>query len=213
MEVEFGPGHILLDGDPAPRPPNGLSPPMAAHVCCGQTAGWIKMPLGMELGLSPGETVLDGGPSSHPKKGHSPHFLAHVRSGQMTGWLKMPLGMEPGLCPGHIVLDGGPAPPKKGAQTPIFGLCLLWPNGHSSQLLLSICFTGQMPLLMPNQQCQSTEGISFPFTMSLKLLLGAHYKECYYCLHLQHYCELYFQKMLGNAIFHTVKCSFISFHC
>jgi len=28
-------------------------------VCCGQTAGWIKMPLGMEVGLVPVHTVLD----------------------------------------------------------------------------------------------------------------------------------------------------------
>jgi len=46
----------------------------------------------------------------------------------MAGWIKMKLGMEAGL--GHIVLDGDPAPP-------IFGPCLLWPNGHPSQLLVS----------------------------------------------------------------------------
>jgi len=35
-----------------------------------------------------------------------------------------------GLGPGHIVSDGDPAfPPPKGAETPIFGPYLLWPNG------------------------------------------------------------------------------------
>jgi len=29
---------------------------------CGQTAGWIKMPLGTEVGLGPGDIVLDGEP-------------------------------------------------------------------------------------------------------------------------------------------------------
>ena len=29
-------------------------------------AGWIKMPLGMELGLSPGDFVLDGNPALLP---------------------------------------------------------------------------------------------------------------------------------------------------
>jgi len=38
-----------------------------------------------------------------------------------------------GLGPGHIVLDGDPAPPKKGAQPPILGPCLLWPNGWMDQ--------------------------------------------------------------------------------
>jgi len=42
----------------------------------------------------------------------------------------MPLGTEVGLGPGDIVLDGDPVPPpKKGAHPPIFGPCLLWPNG------------------------------------------------------------------------------------
>jgi len=32
-------------------------------------AGWIKMPLSMEVGLGPGHIVLDG--TSSPQKGHS----------------------------------------------------------------------------------------------------------------------------------------------
>jgi len=43
----------------------------------------------------------------------------------------MPLGMEEGLSPGDIVLDGDPSTPEKGHTYPhpIFGPCLLWPNG------------------------------------------------------------------------------------
>ena len=53
---------------------------------------------------------------------------------QTVGWIKMKLGMQVGLGPGHIVLDGDPAPlPKKGAEPPIFGPCLLWPNGWMDQ--------------------------------------------------------------------------------
>jgi len=40
----------------------------------------------------------------------------------------MKLGMEVGLGPDHMMLDGHPTPPK-GAQPPIFGPCLFWPNG------------------------------------------------------------------------------------
>jgi len=29
-------------------------------VYCGQTVGWIRMPLGKEVGLGPGRIVLDG---------------------------------------------------------------------------------------------------------------------------------------------------------
>ena len=93
------------------------------------------MTLGMEVGLGPGHTVLDGDPVT-PKGAH-PQFSAHVCCGQTAGWIKMPLDMEVGLGPGHIMLDGDPAPlPKKGTQppiTPIFGACLLWPNGWMDQ--------------------------------------------------------------------------------
>ena len=41
-------------------------------VYYGQTVGWIKMKLGVEVGLIPGHTVLDGDPDPL-QKGHSPH--------------------------------------------------------------------------------------------------------------------------------------------
>jgi len=40
----------------------------------------------------------------------------------------MPLGTEVNLGLGDVVLDGVAAP-LKGAQPPVFGSCLLWPNG------------------------------------------------------------------------------------
>ena len=46
-----------------PNSPKGHSPQFSAHVCCGQTDGWIKMPLGTEVGLGPGHIVLDGDPA------------------------------------------------------------------------------------------------------------------------------------------------------
>jgi len=62
MQVGLGPGDNVLVGDPAPLPQ--FSP----HVYCGQTTGWIKMPLGMEAGLGPGYIVLDGDLALPPKK-------------------------------------------------------------------------------------------------------------------------------------------------
>jgi len=35
------------------------SPQFSARIYCGQLAGWIKMPPGIETGLSAGDTVLD----------------------------------------------------------------------------------------------------------------------------------------------------------
>jgi len=112
-EVGLGHGHNVLDEDPARAQ-------FSAHVCCGQTAGRIKMPLGMEAGISPGDLVLDGDPAP-PNKGHSPHFSAHVCSRQMAGWIKMPFSTEVDHGSSHIVFDGNPAPPPpKGAQHPLF---------------------------------------------------------------------------------------------
>jgi len=186
MEVGLGLHHIVLNGDPALLPQRGtaLIPQIFGDVCCGQMAGWIKIPLGREVRLGPSHIMLDGDPAPPPQrgtapvfgpcllwqngwmdqdatwqgdrprprphcvrwrpsspspKGAHPQFLAHVCCGQTGGWIKVPLGREVGLGPGHIVLDGDPPPSSKGAQPPIFGTCLLRPNGRPSQLLLSTC--------------------------------------------------------------------------
>ena len=46
----------------------------------------------------------------------------------------MPVGTEVGLSTGDFVLDGDAAPyPRRGGPSPIFGPCLLWPNGCMDQ--------------------------------------------------------------------------------
>jgi len=59
MEVGLGPGHIMQMGTQLLSSKRGAEPPpqFSAHFYCGQTAGWIKMPLGMEVGLIPGDFV------------------------------------------------------------------------------------------------------------------------------------------------------------
>jgi len=41
----------------------GTPPQFLAFVYCSQPAGWIKMPLGVEVGVGPGHIVLDGDPA------------------------------------------------------------------------------------------------------------------------------------------------------
>jgi len=46
-------------------------------VYCGQTVGWTKMKLDMEVGLGSGHIVLDGDPAPPPpseKRGTPPNF-------------------------------------------------------------------------------------------------------------------------------------------
>jgi len=105
-------------GTQLPLPKKGAepAPQFLAHVYCGETVGWIKMALGMKVGLGPGYIVLDGDPVPLPKKGaEPPQFSAHFYCGQTAGCIEMPLGMEVGLSPRNFVLDGEPAPPQKGA--------------------------------------------------------------------------------------------------
>jgi len=79
-------------------------------VYCGQTVGWIKMKLGVQVGLGPGHIVSDGNPAPLLQRGTAPtQFSAHICCGQMAAWIKMPLGMEVGLSLGDFVLGGDPA--------------------------------------------------------------------------------------------------------
>ena len=46
-------------------------------VYCGQTVGWIRMPLDTEEGLGPGDIVLDGHPAPLTERGTAaPNFRA-----------------------------------------------------------------------------------------------------------------------------------------
>jgi len=54
-------------------------------VYCGQTVGWIKMPLGAKVGLGPGHIVLDGTQLPQKRGAAAPclcHFSTHVYCGQ-----------------------------------------------------------------------------------------------------------------------------------
>jgi len=71
------PGDFVLDGDLAPSQKGGVAPPQkkgenSAHVYCGQTVVWIKMPLGTKVGLIPGDCVLDGDLAPSLQRGWSP---------------------------------------------------------------------------------------------------------------------------------------------
>jgi len=106
-----------------PPKERGHSPQFSAYGCCGQTSGWIKMPLRTKVGLGPRNIVLDADcrPSSIPH-GAQPlsQSSAHVWCCQMAGWIKMPDGTKVGLSPGHTVLHGNPMPQQKRGHSPPF---------------------------------------------------------------------------------------------
>jgi len=60
--------HCVRCGPSYPQKKRAHPPyPILVHVCCGQMAGWMKMPLDTEVDLSPGHIVLYGVPA--PAKG------------------------------------------------------------------------------------------------------------------------------------------------
>jgi len=88
VEVGLGLGHIVYrwgPSYPSPKRRHNL-PQFSAHVCCGQTAGWIKMPLDTVVGLGPCNIVLQGDAAPFPK-GTQPQFSAHVYCGQTVAHL------------------------------------------------------------------------------------------------------------------------------
>jgi len=126
--IGLGPGHIVLDGDPATLTPPKKGDTAAQfldHVYFGQTAGWIKMPLGRVVGLGPGDIVLDTHPVPRPKKGYiSPPLFGKCilwPDGSMDQDATWYVGR---LGPGHIVLDGDTAPAQKGGTAP----ASFWPT-------------------------------------------------------------------------------------
>ena len=60
-------GHI-----PTQLPQKVHSPQFLARVYCDQTAGLIKMPFAMEVGLGPGDIVLDDDPVPPSKRAQQP---------------------------------------------------------------------------------------------------------------------------------------------
>jgi len=61
--------NMMFDGNPTTLRKIGTPTPtqFLAHVYCGQTAGWMKTPLGTEVDLGLSHIVLDGVPALHER--------------------------------------------------------------------------------------------------------------------------------------------------
>jgi len=124
-------------GPSSPRKKGGTAPTQfLVHVYCGQTAGWIKMPLGTEVNLCPGD-VLDG--SQLSLKGAQPSVFGSCLLWP-NGWLDDDAtwyGSRP-RPKAHCVKREPSSPPGKGhSSPPLFSAHVYCGHGRPSQLLLS----------------------------------------------------------------------------
>jgi len=60
---------LCVTWGPSPSSERGRSPQFSVNVYCDQTAAWLKMLIGTEVGLGSDDIVLDGDPVPPPRKG------------------------------------------------------------------------------------------------------------------------------------------------
>ena len=86
-------------GTQPPSPKGGRAPPQfSAHVYCGKTTAWIKIPLGTEVGLGSDDIVVDGVPGKPFQKrvwSPLPNFWHMSIVAKWLQWIKM---VQPTLC-------------------------------------------------------------------------------------------------------------------
>jgi len=118
--------------EPRSPSPKEQSPQVSAHICCGHMAGWIKMPLDMEVGLGLGNFVLDVDPALPPQKGgEAPYFRPCLL--WPNGWIDQDGTWHvrgPRSRPHYAKWGASTPPPKRGQSPPIFGPFLLWQKGR-----------------------------------------------------------------------------------
>ena len=137
-------------GTQLPSQKGGRAPPQfSAHFCCGQTAGCIKMPLGMDVGLSSGDFVLDGDPVPLLKKGAEPPKNFRPCLLWPNGWMDQDATWH----------EGRPQPRR---------LCVRWGRSPFSQK-----GAGPPPQFSAHFCCGQTAGcIKMPLGMEVSLSPG-----------------------------------------
>jgi len=129
--------HCATWGPTSRSPKRGRAPQFSAHVCCGQTAGWIKMPIGTMVGL--GRTTLCYMQAQlHHSQGAQPPDFGPCRLWPNGCMDQDATYYECRRLPKPHCITWDPAPSSQKRHSPlVFGPCLLWPNGCPSQPLLS----------------------------------------------------------------------------
>ena len=127
-----------------PLPQKGRSPTQfSAHVYCGETAAWIKMPLGTEVDLGLRD-ILFGVDSATPrKKGTHPHPIFGPCLLWTNGWIDedaaLPAWYGSRPRPRPHCTRRAPSFRERGTAAPLFLAHVYCGHGRPSQPLLSYC--------------------------------------------------------------------------
>jgi len=136
------PRRLCARWGPSPLPQRGRSPiQFSAYVYCGQTAAWIKMPLGTEVGLGLRYIVFNVDPGAPRKKAHQPLPNFGPCLLWPDGWLDEDAAWyrsRPQSRP-HCTRRGPSFRERSTAAPPLFLAHVYCGHGRPSQLLLSCC--------------------------------------------------------------------------
>jgi len=88
MEIGLVSGDFVFDGDPnAPQKKGTALAQFLDDVYCGQTAAWIKMPLGTKVNFGPCDVVLDEVAAPSTKRSTAPSFRSmYIVAKRLDGW-------------------------------------------------------------------------------------------------------------------------------
>jgi len=139
------PRRLCVGWGPRSPPQKGWGPTQfSAHIYCGQTAAWIKMPLGTDVDLGLRDVVLDVDPATPRKNGHThPHPIFGPCLLWPNSWTDEDVaryGSRPRLRP-HCTRRG-PSSSERGTTAPYFRPMSNCGHGHPSQPLLSYVQNG-----------------------------------------------------------------------
>jgi len=126
-----------IDGDPAHSPQKRAQPPPNFRpMCCGQTAGWINMPIGTMVGNGPGNIVHVDADPARPTRGTVPKFRPMSVVAKRLDESRCHLVRRKASAQAALCYMGTQPPPKRDTAPNFRTMSILWPNGHPSQLPL-----------------------------------------------------------------------------
>jgi len=126
---------------PSPLSQKGRSPTQfSVHVYCDQTAAWIKMPLGTEVGLGLHNIVFDVDPGTPRKKGTPTPLNFGPCLLWPNGWMDEDAAWYASrFRPRPHCTRRGPSSRERVTAAPVFSAHVYCGHGRPSQLLLSSC--------------------------------------------------------------------------